>query len=89
MFRREIAALRETLETRLAANDEDRARVWERLRDLPALYETFTGHLRDEMFRQDAHGREVVTQRLNDLDHARTRDASELAAELETAAASS
>ncbi len=80
VFRRELQALRETMETRLAANDEDRARVWERLRDLPSLYETFTVHLREELFRQDAHDREVVTQRLEDLDKARILAADQIKA---------
>jgi hypothetical protein len=82
-YRRETQALRETLETRMAGADEDRSRIWERLRDLPLLYEQFTVHLRDEMFRQDRHDREVLTQRLDDLDRSRVRDSEERAAELE------
>jgi hypothetical protein len=70
VFRREILALRETLETRLTAADEDRVRLWEGLRNLPGLYETSRGHLRDELIQRDAHDREVITQRLNDLDTA-------------------
>ena len=70
VFRREIQALRETLETRLDAADQDRVRIWEGLRNLPGLYETSRGHLRDELIQRDAHDREVITQRLNDLDTA-------------------
>ena len=70
VFRREIQALRETLETRLDAADQDRARLWEGLRNLPGLYETSRGHLREELIQRDAHDREVITQRLNDLDAA-------------------
>jgi hypothetical protein len=70
VFRREIIALRETLETRLDAADQDRQRMWDRLRDLPVLYETAANHLRDELIQRDAHDREVITQRLNDLDTA-------------------
>jgi len=70
VFRRELQALRETLETRLDAADADRTRIWERLRDLPALYEVAASHLRDEMIQRDEHTREVITQRLNDLDAA-------------------
>lgn len=81
--RREIQALREKIETRLAGADEDRGRIWERLRDLPSLYETYTVHLREELLRQDRHDREVLTQRLDDLDSARKRDQDQLAAELE------
>ena len=68
--RREIIALRETLETRMNASDQDRLRVWERLRDLPNLYEVSAGHLRDEIIALADHNREVITQRLNDLDKA-------------------
>jgi hypothetical protein len=70
VFRREIVALRETIETRLTAADQDRQRLWERLRDLPVLYETASQHIRDELIQRDAHDREVITQRLNDLDTA-------------------
>jgi len=70
VFRREIQALRETLETRFDAADQDRARLWERLRDLPQLYETAASHLRDELIQRDAQDREVITQRLDDLDAA-------------------
>ena len=37
VFRREIQALRETLETRLDAADQDRVRIWEGLRNLPEI----------------------------------------------------
>lgn len=60
VFRREIQALRETLETRLAGIDGDRARIWERLRDLPAIYETANGHLRGEWEARGAAERELV-----------------------------
>jgi len=70
VFRREIQALRETLETRLTAADDDRKRLWERLRDLPAERETAMSHLRDDLIQRDAHDREVITQRLRDLDTA-------------------
>ena len=70
VFRRELQSLRETLETRLDAADHDRARLWEGLRNLPGLYETSRGHLRDELIQRDAHDREVITQRLTDLDAA-------------------
>jgi hypothetical protein len=70
VFRRELAGLRETIETRLDAADQDRGRLWQRVRDLPALYETAASHLRDELIQRDAHTREVLVQRLNDLDDA-------------------
>lgn len=70
VFRRELLSLRETIETRLDAADEDREQIRVRLRDLPALYETFTSHLRAELLRQDAHDREILVQRLDDLDAA-------------------
>ena len=68
--RRDIVALQETLETRLNGSDEDRQRLWDRVQALPGLYETSTNHLRDELIQRDAHTREVITQRLNDLDTA-------------------
>lgn len=70
LFRRETQSLRDTLETRMRAADDDRARVWERLRDLPQLYEAFTNHLRDELIERDGHDRELVDQRLLSIDKA-------------------
>ena len=58
------------IETRLTGSDSDRARIWERVHELPSLYEVATGHLRDELTQRVAHSREVITQRLDDLDRA-------------------
>ena len=68
VFRRELQSLRETIETRLDAADQDRSRLWEGLRNLPGLYETSRTHLKEELIQRDEHTREVITQRLNDLD---------------------
>jgi len=70
VFRRELQALRETLETRLDAADADRSRLWELLQGVPQTREVALNHLRDEMVQRDEHSREVITQRLNDLDQA-------------------
>jgi hypothetical protein len=71
VFRREIRAVRETLETRIDGTDAERKIMWDRLRELPALYEVATNHLRDEMIQRIAQDREVLTQRLTDIDTAR------------------
>lgn len=68
--RREINALREKIETRIDGMDQDRGRLWDRVRELPQLYEVAAQHLREELIQRDAHSREVITQRLNDLDTA-------------------
>jgi len=70
VFRREIMSLRETIETRLDGFDQNRGLIWDRLRELPELYEVAAGHLRDEVLGIASHNREVLTQRLNDLDTA-------------------
>ncbi len=72
-FENDIRALREMLETRMIAADADRNRAWERLRDLPVLYEAFTERLREELFRQDTHDREMLTQRLDSLESSRAQ----------------
>jgi hypothetical protein len=78
VFRREIVALRETIETRMDAADSDRGRMWDRLRDLPVLYETAANHLREDLIQRDTHSREVVTQRLEGMDKAIELAASDL-----------
>ena len=70
-YRRELEALRGILETRMAGMDTDRARLWERMRELPGQYEQSTVHFREEVARRDAAGRELIEQRLSDLDKAR------------------
>lgn len=66
--RRDILALRGIIETRLTGADQDRERIWNRLAELPRLYEVASSRLRDEIMALAGHNREVITQRLNDLD---------------------
>lgn len=78
-LRRDIAALRETIETRLDGMGQDRSRLWARLGELPGQIELATNHFREEMDRRDTHVRELVEQRLADLDKAIRLAADELA----------
>ena len=71
-YRRELESMQGVLETRMAGMDTDRARLWERIRELPGQYEQATVHFREEVARRDAAGRELIEQRLADLDKARS-----------------
>lgn len=88
-YRRELGALRElhdkdlaaltaTLDARLAGMDQDRARLWERIHELPGQQETANNHFRDDVARRDAAGRELIEQRLADLDKARVLAAGQI-----------
>ena len=90
VFRREITALRElhdkdmsafraTVEARLGGMDQDRGRIWERVREMPAQYDTASDHFRAEVERRDSANRQLVEQRLADLDKARDLAAAGLA----------
>jgi len=90
VFRREITALRElhdkdmaafraTVEARLGGMDQDRGRIWERVREMPAQYDTASDHFRAEVDRRDSANRQLVEQRLADLDKARDLAAAGLA----------
>ena len=81
VFRREIAALhelhdkdltafRELLEARLSGMDLDRARLWERAHELANTSDVTLVRLREEVERRDKSGRELLEQRLTDLDKA-------------------
>ena len=70
VFRRELQSLRETLETRLDAADAERNQTRDRIREIVTERELVMNHMRDEMIHRDQHTREVITQRLNDLDTA-------------------
>lgn len=96
VFRRDIAALRELhdkdlaamkslLDARLAGMDQDRSRLWERMHELPAQQETASNHFRDEVGRRDAASRELIEQRLADLDKARALAARQMEKFLEEA----
>ena len=76
-YRRELEQLRELIETRLNGMDHDRARLWERMRELPGQQETANNHFRDEVGRRDEAGRELIEQRLADLDRARVLTATQ------------
>lgn len=78
VFRREILALRETLETRLAGNDRDRELLWTELRTWPANMENLLENRRRE-FAGDLEGvRLLIVQRLDGMDKAIELAASEL-----------
>ena len=96
MFRRDIAALREmqdkdlaalaaTVDARLAGMDQDRMRLWERMRELPAQQEIASNHFRDEVTRRDEAGRQLIEQRLADLDKAREVSAAQMSKFLDEA----
>ena len=78
-YRRELAGLREILETRLAGNDEQRALLWAELHAWPGNLETRLERRRREFLDDLAGVRELVEQRLADLDKAIKLAADELA----------
>lgn len=82
---KDLAALAATIDARLAGMDQDRGRLWERIRELPSQQETANDHFRDEVARRDTAGRELIEQRLTDLDKARALASSQMEKILEDA----
>ena len=93
MFRREITALRELhdkdltalrdlLDARLSAMDDDRGRLREHVEDVVRRFTAAMADFRAEVERRDRAGREVIEQRLTDLDQARAGAAGALTAAL-------
>lgn len=78
-YRRELAALREIIETRLRGMDEDRGHLWEAVRAGPQALETRLEGRRREFLEDLRAVRELVEQRLADLDKAIKLAADELA----------
>jgi hypothetical protein len=67
-YRRELAGLREILETRLRGMDEDRGHLWDAVNSWPAGLETRLERRRREFLEDLAGVRELVEQRLDALD---------------------
>jgi hypothetical protein len=83
IFRREIAALRELhdkdmtalrelFKARMDAMDTDRTRLREQSEDLVRRFTAYLNEFRDEVERRDQASRQVIEQRLADLDKSRT-----------------
>lgn len=69
-YRRELANLREILETRLKGDDDQRAMLWAELRTIPGMLETRLEQRRRESLEALTGVREILEQRLADLDKA-------------------
>lgn len=78
-YRRELAALREIIETRLAGSDQDRRHLWDAVNGWPDKLEKQLEHRRREFLEDLAGVRELVEQRLGDLDKAIKLAADEVA----------
>lgn len=79
-YRRELASLREIIETRLRGMDEDRAHLWDGLNTVPPTLETRLERRRRE-FLDDLNGAvKVLEQRLTGMDTAIKLAADELVA---------
>jgi hypothetical protein len=78
-YRRELTALREIIETRLAGTDEDRSRLWDAVNRWPPHLEGLLEHRRREFLEDLVSVRELTEQRLADLDKAIKLAADELA----------
>ena len=68
---RDLAAFRELLDARLDGMDNDRRRLWDRSEDLIKRFTNALEDFRDEVGRRDEAGRQLIEQRLQDLDKAR------------------
>lgn len=79
VFRREILALRETIETRLAGNDEQRTLLWTELHAWPSQLETILADRRREFAGDLDSAQQLIGQRLDGMDKAIELAASELA----------
>lgn len=79
IFRRELEALRELLNVRLATMDVDRDRIRASIDDVIRRFSEAIEQFRDEVERRDHANRELIEQRLTDLDDARTTGYNDLA----------
>jgi hypothetical protein len=70
IFRREVANLREILETRLDGNDDQRALLWKEVHDWPAFLETRLERRRREFEDDLASIKELLEQRMAAMDKA-------------------
>ena len=67
---KDLAAFREVINARLAGMDQDRARLWDRAEDLIKRFTSALADFRVEVERRDASNRQLIEQRLADLDKA-------------------
>ena len=79
---KDLAALRELLDARFDAMDHDRDRLWEHVDDIIKRFTDALNDFRAEVERRDRAGRQVIEQRLTDLDKARAAAAGALTAAL-------
>jgi hypothetical protein len=79
---KDLAALRELLDARSGADTQDRAKLWERTEDLVRRFTDALTDFRAEMEHRDRANRELVEQRLGDLDKSRTDAAASVTAAL-------
>jgi hypothetical protein len=70
VFRREIAALRETIETRMAGNDEQRALIWAEIHTWPTQIDRVLADRRREFQGDLDSTRLLIEQRLDGMDKA-------------------
>lgn len=78
VFRRELKALRETLETRLDANDQQRDLMWSELHSWPVQLESLLGDRSREFQGDLTSAQKLIEQRLDGMDKAIALAASEL-----------
>ena len=71
LHNKDLAVFRELLETRLSGMDLDRSRLWDRAGEIVREFEAGVITFRAEVERRDAAGRQLIEQRLTDLDRAR------------------
>lgn len=82
IFRRELQALRELLDARLGAMDSDRDRLRDLVEDVVRRFTAALDQFRVEVDHRDSANRQLVEQRLNDLDTARASATTVIAAAL-------
>ena len=84
---KDLTALKELLNARLDSMDQDRARVWDHTEDIVKRFTAALTDFRAEVERRDSANRQLIEQRLTDLDKARadatTNTAGALASERE------
>lgn len=71
---KDLAALRELLDARFETSGLDRQELWARIREIAARADTTQDLFRAEVERRDRAGRELIFQRLDDLDRTRQQE---------------
>lgn len=72
---KDLHALRDLLDARLSAMDTDRDRLWNRAEELRHEFDDTLTRFRAEVERRDNASRQLIEQRLEDLDNARNLNA--------------